>query len=68
MLFLFVTINFASITELIVGFERIFTQVNESDGSIELCIIIMTNEIFLPADFSFSLDLTSVNITAGNSN
>ena len=52
---------------LAVGFETIFSSVDEEIGSFELCLRIFTEAALLPTytNFSFSLDLTSVPGTAG---
>lgn len=52
---------------IVIGFERIFTAVDEGNGSFELCVRILTESGSLPShvDFSFSLDLQSVSGTAG---
>ena len=52
---------------VLVGFERIFTSVDEDIGSFELCVRIFTEAAFLPThvDIDFSLDLITVSGTAG---
>ena len=52
---------------LVVGFESIFSRVNEEVGSFELCVSIFTQAALLPmhTNFSFSLNLASVPGTAG---
>ena len=52
---------------IVVGFERIFTSVDEESGFFELCVRIFTDVDLLPVhiNFSFSLDLTTVSGTAG---
>ena len=53
--------------DIIVGFERTFTSVEEGVGSFELCVRIFNDPSLLPThtDFSFSLDLQTVSDTAG---
>ena len=50
-----------------VGFEEIFTSIDEGSGSFELCVAILTDRALLPTHtvFSFSLDLLSLPGTAG---
>ena len=54
-----------SSTEIVVGFERIFTSVDEDVGSFELCVEILTNTSLLPNSFEFSLNLLTNSDTAG---
>ena len=54
-----------SSTEILVGFERIFTLVDEDVGSFELCVEIFTDFSLLPNSFEFSLNLTTKSDTAG---
>ncbi len=49
-----------------VGFERNFTSVNESVGLFELCVRVFTEVESFNVSFSFSLNLTSTSVTAGN--
>ena len=51
---------------LIVGFESIFSRVEEDVDSHELCVRIFTHAALLPThtNFSFSLDLITVPGTA----
>ena len=51
-------------TVIFVGFDEIFTSVEESVGSFELCILIFTNNSLLPESFDFSLNLLSLTDTA----
>ena len=53
------------ITDILVGFERNFTSINESLGSFELCVEIFTDPLLLPASFDFSLNLITIPGTAG---
>ena len=53
------------IVVILVGFERVFTSVDEDIGSFELCIRIFTEASLLPTNIDFSLDLVSIPDTAG---
>ena len=50
---------------ILVGFEQIFTRVDEEIGSFEICIKIFTSTSHLPVDFGFSLNLITMPGTAG---
>ena len=52
-------------TDILVGFDRNFSSVNESVGSIELCVKIFTDASLLLASFDFSLSLVTIPGTAG---
>ena len=60
---------YVTFSDIEVGFERIFTRVDENIGSFELCVQIFTDTALLPTniDFTFSLDLITVTDTAGMS-
>ena len=58
-------VHFDSTIGIHVGFEEIFTSVDEDIGSFELCVRIFTEALFLPTTFEFSLDLISTADTAG---
>lgn len=60
-------IYFSPFVVLVVGFERVFSQIDEEIGSFELCIRIFTEVGLLPTytNFNFSLNLVSVSGTAG---
>lgn len=51
--------------EIIVGFEKTFTSVDEEDGSVELCVLVFNESFILPPDTDFNLILVSVPNTAG---
>lgn len=55
---------FPMLSVILVGFEKILTTIDEDIGSFELCIRIFTDHTLLP-NFSISLDLSTVNGTAG---
>ena len=54
-------------TEILVGFETVFTSAHEGNDTVELCVRIFTDVALLPThiNMSFSLDLVSVSGTAG---
>ena len=53
--------------DILVGFDRGVSQVDEDMGSVELCVRIFTDPAFLPTHVStnFSLNLVSIPGTAG---
>ena len=55
------------IIDILVGFERNFTSINESVGSFKLCVEVFTDPLLLPASFDFSLNLITIPGTAGTS-
>ena len=54
-------------TDILVGFETIFTSAHEGNDTVEVCVRIFTEAALLPThlNMSFSLNLVTVSGTAG---
>ena len=67
LMLIIVMIYLCTLLVIVVGFERTFTSIVESNDSLELCVIILTDSNLLPTHtvISFSLSLLSVPGTAG---
>ena len=48
-----------------VGMERIFHQVSEDDGVVEVCAIVYSPNITCPITFSFNVSLSTSDDNAG---
>lgn len=62
---LFISCIILIVGSITVGFERTFTSVSEDVGSFELCVNISTPDITISENVQFSLNLFSIQDTAG---
>ena len=49
----------------VVGLERTIYQVSEDDGVVEVCAVVYSPVIECPIQFSFNLELTTIDGSAG---